>query len=70
MDEHPVADAGLDGMRLIDDAGDIHLTLDARDVDGRELSCGVVDLYDAAGDPEAHGAFPSVWFCLGWLCSV
>ena len=64
MHQHPVADASLDRMRLVDDAGDVDLTLDAADIDGGELLRGVVDLHDSAGDSEAHGAFPSRWLLL------
>ena len=37
MHQHPVADAGVDRMLLVDDAGDVHLAPDAADIDRREL---------------------------------
>jgi hypothetical protein len=35
--QHPVTDAGLHRMLVIDDAGDVDLPLDAADIDGRKF---------------------------------
>ena len=39
MDQHPVADAGIDGMAVVDDAADVDLPADAADIDGRRACC-------------------------------
>jgi hypothetical protein len=50
MDQHPIADTGLDWMCVIDDADNVDLSLDATDIDGREFPHDVVDPYDTTRD--------------------
>src|SRR5579863_4636488 len=57
MNEHPIADAGCNGMILADDAGNIDLPSDAADIDGRQFAQWVVDSLDTAGNAKTHGDY-------------
>src|SRR4029077_127760 len=56
VDQHPVADTGIDGMALVDDAADVDLPADAADVDGRDHVVGIIYPDDAAWNAETHGS--------------
>jgi hypothetical protein len=54
VDKYPIADASFDGVRVVDDAGQVDLAPDPADVRRRKFPFDVVDFDDLAGDPEAH----------------
>jgi hypothetical protein len=54
VNQDPIADATLDRVLRVDDAGEVNLTLNSTHDGSSELACHVVDPDDLAGDSETH----------------